>query len=49
MVANPADLLGPRTMTPRDSTRRDVAYGKYINGEQTGASSEAVTIQKVNN
>jgi pilus assembly protein CpaD len=48
-VANPADLLGPRTMTPRDSTRRDVAYGKYINGEQTGASAETAIIQKATN
>jgi len=49
MIANPADLLGPRTMTPRDSTRRDVAYDKYIKGEQTGAAAEAVTVQKATN
>ena len=32
-VANPADLLGPRTMTDRSSERRDVVFGKYIRGE----------------
>ena len=35
MVSNPADLLGPRTMTARDSTRRDVVFGKYYKGEST--------------
>jgi pilus assembly protein CpaD len=49
MVANPADLLGPRTMTIRDSNRRDVAFAKYVKGDQTGASVEAATIGKVNN
>lgn len=34
-VANPADLLGPRTMTDRSSERRDVVFGKYIRGETT--------------
>ncbi|MCB1514200.1 MAG: CpaD family pilus assembly protein [Hyphomicrobiaceae bacterium] len=36
-VANPADLLGPRTMTDRLSERRDAVYGKYIRGETTGS------------
>lgn len=36
-IANPADLLGPRTMTPRDSARRDQTYTKYVRGESTGA------------
>lgn len=36
-VANPADLLGPRTMTDRSSERRDVVFGKYIKGETTAA------------
>ncbi|MGC4064097.1 MAG: CpaD family pilus assembly lipoprotein [Polyangiaceae bacterium] len=27
-VANPADLLGPRTMTPASGERRDVSLGK---------------------
>lgn len=46
-VANPADLLGPRTMTSRDSNRRDNMYKKYVNGDALGASKEAQTIQNV--
>jgi pilus assembly protein CpaD len=34
-VANPADLMGPRTMTPAPGERRDVVWGKYIKGEST--------------
>ncbi len=34
-VANPADLIGPRAMTPGPSERRDVVWGKYIKGEST--------------
>ena len=49
MVANPADLLGPRTMTARDANRRDNMYGKYVKGEPLGAAGEVVTIQKPNN
>ncbi|MGI9521020.1 MAG: CpaD family pilus assembly protein [Hyphomicrobiaceae bacterium] len=37
MVANPADLLGPRTMTPRSERRRRKVWGDYINGRSTGA------------
>jgi len=37
MVANPADLLGPRSETARDSMRRDQVFTKYINGQPTGA------------
>lgn len=36
-VANPADLIGPRTMTPRASERRDVTWDKYVRGESTVA------------
>jgi pilus assembly protein CpaD len=46
MVANPGDLLGPRTMTPRDANRRDNMYGKYVKGDVLGAKGEAVTIAK---
>jgi pilus assembly protein CpaD len=46
-VANPADLLGPRTMTTRDANRRDDMYKKYVNGEALGANGEAKTIQGV--
>ena len=37
MIANPADLLGPRTETDRVSERRDVTWDKYTKGETTGA------------
>jgi pilus assembly protein CpaD len=37
MVANPADLLGPRSETARSSERRDVVFDKYIKGEPTGS------------
>lgn len=35
MVANPADLLGPRTMTGRPAERRDDSWEKYLKGEST--------------
>jgi pilus assembly protein CpaD len=35
MVANPEDLLHPRGETPRPGERRDVVWGKYVNGEVT--------------
>lgn len=35
MVANPRDLMVPRTTTPRDSQRRDVVMDKYVGGETT--------------
>jgi pilus assembly protein CpaD len=47
MVANPADLLGPRTMTSRDANRRDDMYSKYVKGAPLGADAEAVTIKKL--
>lgn len=34
-VANPADLLGPRTMTPALSERRDVKWEKFNKSETT--------------
>lgn len=37
MVANPADLLGPRTESDRASERRDATWDKYVNGESTTA------------
>jgi pilus assembly protein CpaD len=49
MVTNPADLLGPRTMTDRDADRRDVAFDKYRRGEAVGAASEVTTIGRINN
>lgn len=35
MVANPADLLGPRTMGPADPGRRNTVLEKYRAGEPT--------------
>ena len=39
-VANPADLIGPRTMTPATSERRDQVWEKYVKGESTIAKKE---------
>lgn len=35
MIANPGDLVAPRTMTPHSSERRDVMWDKYQKGDQT--------------
>jgi pilus assembly protein CpaD len=35
MVANPGDLLGPRTETDRPGERRDAVWDKYVQGEST--------------
>ena len=37
MVANPADLLGPRTESDRPSERRDAVWDNYVKGESTTA------------
>jgi pilus assembly protein CpaD len=37
MVEDPADLLRPRAMDPRDSGRRDTIFDAYREGEQTHA------------
>ncbi len=34
-IANPADLLGPRTMTPAIAERRDSVWEKFVKGEST--------------
>lgn len=39
-VANPADLLGPRTMTPTTAERRDARWEKFNKGESTVAKKE---------
>lgn len=36
-VANPADLLGPRTVAPAAAERRDTVYEKYVAGKVTHA------------
>lgn len=38
MIADPADLRGPRPEEPRDAARRDVVLGKYREGEPSGAA-----------
>lgn len=47
-VANPGDLLGPRTLTSRSAERRDVTFEKYVKGDVTSAKKsedERVTTQ----
>jgi pilus assembly protein CpaD len=49
MVANPGDLLGPRTESDRPGERRDTAWTQYVKGESTGAKKsddEKVKIAK---
>jgi len=41
VVADPADLLGPRTMTPADAARRSTVLGKYQRGEVTSSQKDA--------
>jgi pilus assembly protein CpaD len=51
MVANPADLLGPRTESDRASERRDVTWDKYVQGESSTAKKtedEKVQIKAAN-
>jgi len=36
-VSNPADLLGPRTVSPAAAERRDTVYEKYVAGKVTHA------------
>lgn len=36
-VANPADLIGPRTMDPADQERRTVVHDRYRQGRPTSA------------
>jgi pilus assembly protein CpaD len=38
MVANPADLLGPRTQTARSAERHDIMMDKYIKGETSNST-----------
>ena len=41
MIANPADLVESRTLTPGDATRRSTQMDKYQKGEPSGASRSA--------
>jgi pilus assembly protein CpaD len=40
-IANPADLLGPRTMDPPDGERRNIVYDRYRQGKPTAAEKGA--------
>ena len=40
-VANPADLLGPRTMTPAIAESRDAKWDKFVKGKSTITKKEA--------
>jgi len=40
-VANPADLVGPRAMTPRSGERRHDGWEKYVKGTSTVAQKQA--------
>lgn len=40
-IANPADLLGPRTMDPADAERRSIVLDKYRRGDPTAATKGA--------
>ena len=41
MIANPADLVTPRTMDPADPERRSVVIDKYRQGKPTGSEKGA--------
>ena len=41
MVANPADLLGPRSETARSSERRDQVWSKYVRGSRRALPKSA--------
>jgi pilus assembly protein CpaD len=50
-IANPADLLGPRTMEPADAERRAVVFDKYRQGRITGAeksTDERIQVKTTN-
>jgi pilus assembly protein CpaD len=47
-IANPRDIVAPRTMTPADAGRRGVVFDNYRKGEKTTASrEELVSDQRV--
>jgi pilus assembly protein CpaD len=50
-IANPADLLGPRTMDPADAERRSVVLDNYRRGQPTSAvkgADERVQVKGAN-
>ncbi|HMM15522.1 MAG TPA: CpaD family pilus assembly protein [Parvibaculum sp.] len=51
MVADPADLVMPRNMTPSDAQRRAVVLDKYRKGEITGTqrdNNDSAAVSEVN-
>lgn len=46
-VANPADLVEPRSETDRSSERRDTTWGKYVKGDHTGAERSSGNDEKL--
>ncbi|PZO04508.1 MAG: pilus assembly protein CpaD [Alphaproteobacteria bacterium] len=49
-IADPRDIIAPRTMTPVDGARRSVVIDKYRKGEPTAAvREELLTNQQVSN
>jgi len=47
MVADPADLVQPRSTTPAFEARRSVALDKYINGEDPSSQNRGVEKGKI--
>jgi pilus assembly protein CpaD len=50
-IANPADLLGPRTVEPADGERRSVVFDKYRQGRPTHAEKsqdERIQVKSAN-
>jgi pilus assembly protein CpaD len=50
-IANPADLLGPRTTETADAERRAVVFDKYRQGRVTGAeksTDERIQVKTAN-
>jgi pilus assembly protein CpaD len=39
-IADPGDLLGPRTMTPQDASRRQDVLDKYRKGDITASAKD---------
>ena len=51
MIANPADLVAPRTMDPADQERRSIVFDKYRQGQPTlsdRAPDERSTVKSSN-
>lgn len=40
-IANPADLVGPRTMDAAYADRRETTFGKYVKGDSSGSTRTA--------